>query len=231
LSRRSDIKKSTIGCSPTIVQNAIHHLSYEQLAFLNRGPTYVSPCQMHVSSTASLDQTLTKQMAPLRRQLTKLFTKYQVDLSRRMNFEPDIQQLFDDSFSLPISSALEERVLYEKQLIKLIRHQIKRDGLILRRTADDNNTYYLGRFNDFNFQANEYIQNSISYEIIKIIDETNTEQQQLVEIIRSIDLALEILHRRKLITEEHLSTLKINKKSNINLPYLYFLPKTHQVQL
>jgi hypothetical protein len=48
---------------------------------------------------------------------------------------------------------LEERALYEEQLIKLTRHQIRRVGLILRRTADDNNTYYLGRFNDFNFQA------------------------------------------------------------------------------
>ncbi|CAF4517855.1 unnamed protein product, partial [Rotaria magnacalcarata] len=72
--------------------------------FLNRGPTYVSPCQLHIqseSSSLSIDEILTKQLAPLRRQLPRVFTNYPVNLSRRMNFEQQIQQLFKESFHQP----------------------------------------------------------------------------------------------------------------------------------
>ncbi|CAF4937452.1 unnamed protein product, partial [Rotaria socialis] len=81
-----------------------YHLTDEQRNFLNRGPTYVPPCQIHIlskSSLTTLAEILTKKMAPLRRDLTALFTKYPVDLSRRINFEKEIQQLFHESFLQP----------------------------------------------------------------------------------------------------------------------------------
>ncbi|CAF1468680.1 unnamed protein product, partial [Rotaria sordida] len=202
----------------------------EQVTFLNRGPTYVPPCQIHILSKSSLilAQIVTKQMAPLQRELAKLFIKYPIDLSRQMHFENGIEQLFNESFLQPMPSVLEERALYEKQLILSIRYQLNKDQLILRRTADEMNTYYLGRLNEFNQKSNEYIQNSTCYELIETINEINTEQQQLEGIIQSIDLQLEILYQRKLIKEDHLIRLSIGKKTNINLPYLYFLPETNE---
>ncbi|CAF1417810.1 unnamed protein product [Rotaria sordida] len=167
-------------------------------------------------------------MAPLQRELTKLFIKYPIDLSRQMHFENGIEQLFNESFLQPMPSVLEERTLYEKQLILSIRYQLNKDQLILRRTTDEMNTYYLGRLNEFNQKSNEYIQNSTCYELIETINEINTEQQQLEGIIQSIDLQLEILYQRKLIKEDHLIRLSIGKKTNINLPYLYFLPETNE---
>ncbi|CAF1500717.1 unnamed protein product [Rotaria sordida] len=131
-------------------------------------------------------------------------------------------------FVQPMPSVLEERALYEKQLILSIRYQLNKDQLILRRTADEMNTYYLGRLNEFNQKSNEYIQNSTCYELIETINEINTEQQQLEGIIQSIDLQLEILYQRKLIKEDHLIRLSIGKKTNINLPYLYFLSETNE---
>ncbi|CAF1220272.1 unnamed protein product [Rotaria sordida] len=167
-------------------------------------------------------------MAPLQRKLTKLFTKYPIDHSRQMHFENGIEQLFNESLLQPMPSVLEERALYEKQLILSIRYQLKKDQLIPRRTADEMNTYYLGQLNEFNQKSNEYIQNSTCYELIETINEINTEQQQLEEIIQSIDLQLKILYQRNLITEDHLNRLSIDKKTNINLPYLYFLPETNE---
>ena len=86
--RRSTLiqyKSHTISCSPTMIQDSsvVHHLTYEQIKFLNCEPTYVPPCQIHILSKSSLTLTeiVTKQMAPLRRGLTKLLTKYPVDLS------------------------------------------------------------------------------------------------------------------------------------------------------
>ena len=208
-----------------------HQFSSEQIIFLNRGPTYVPPCQMHIlssSSTISLDQILTKQIAPLRRQLTRVFTKYPVDLSRRMKFEEETQKLFHRFFSLPIPSQLKERALYEKDLIQSIQKQLRQDQLILRRTADDKNTYYLGQQNDFNFKTNEYLQNSDCFEIIGSIDVNHTEEQHLNEILRSIDSVLNNLLQKKLFTKDHLTKLSVSKRTNMKLPHLYFLPEINQ---
>ena len=74
-------------------------------------------CQLTHSIKFSLDK-----WHHLRQQLTKLFTKYKVDLSRRANFEKEIQQQFIRSFSRPIPTELEARSLDEKQLIQSIQY-------------------------------------------------------------------------------------------------------------
>lgn len=211
-------------------QDTVHHLSSKQMAFLNRGPTYVSPCQVHLLSKSSLTlaQIVTRQMVPLRRQLTKLFSRYPIDLARRMNFEREIQQLFNQSFVQSIPSSLEVRAYEEQQLIRSIQYQLKKDQLILQRTADDCNTYYLGRQDEFHRKTMDYVENSTCYEFYAYIDETNSEQTHLNTIIKSIDSQLEQLHQRKLINKDHLSKFSIGKRTNLKLPHLYFLPETNE---
>ena len=185
---------------------------------------------MHpISSTSnlSLNDILTKQIKPLRQQLTQLFTKYPIDLGCRFTLDKEIQRQFMKSFSVPIPSSLEQRVLYEKQIIGSLRYQLKRDQLILRRTADENNVYYLGSCHEFNTMAQNYLANTKNFEMIGIIDEINTEQKQLTNIIRSIDLDLDQLERQKIIPMNLLTKFQIGKKPNIILPYLYFLPETY----
>ncbi|CAF1486986.1 unnamed protein product [Rotaria sordida] len=213
-----------------MIQNVVHNLTFEQIQFLNRGPTYVPPCQLHILSKSSftLAQLVTKQMVPLRQQLTKLFTKYPVDLSRRMNFDTDIQITFNESFLGPLPPMLEHRAFYEKKLIQSIRYHLNKDRLILRRTADDKNTYYLGRLDELQQKSNEYIENSNSYEFIGIIDENNTEEKYLKEVIQSIGTGLEKLYQRKLINKDYLIKFSIQKKTNVKLPYVDFLPGKDQ---
>lgn len=214
-----------------MIQNASHHLPSELVRFLNRGPTYVLPCQMHLLSTpsTSLDQILTKQIMSLRQQLAKLFIKYPVDLTRRRIFLRDMEKQFVQSFSRPIPAVIEQRVFYEKQLLQSIESQLKSDQLILRRTADENNTYYLGDRDGFERMAQDHLENSHCYEMIGTIDELHSERHHLTVITQSIDLAIETLARKKLIPTDHLKKLQIGGRTNITLPYLYFLPKIHQV--
>ena len=215
-------------------------LSNEQIRFLNRGPTYVSPCQIHILSTLSssssssssylsLDQILAKQIVPLRRQLTKFFTKYPVDIVRKWTFEKQIQEQFIQSFSLPIPTEIQQRTLYEKELIQSIQYQLQQNQLVLKRTADEYNTYYLCHRTKFNEMIEEYREYANWYEEIGSINELQSEQQHLKEIIKSIDVTLEQMKQKNLIKEDHLLQLKIGKKTNIHLPYLYFLPETYQV--
>ena len=126
-SNRRSNKVNTGCCSPTLIQGTLHHsLSKEQLRFLNRGPAYVMPCQMHISSHIPIDEILTQQITPLQEQLTKLFTKYPVNGAYKWHFENQIKEQFMKSFSEPIPTAIEKRAVYEKQLITSIHNQLKR---------------------------------------------------------------------------------------------------------
>jgi hypothetical protein len=230
--RRSDHSKMyhTGGCTPILYQNTLHRLSEQkQVMFLNRGPAYVSPCQLHTLSYStntrnSLQQILQKQMAPLRRQITKLFREYPIAISRETLFDDTIQTLFTNSFSTAVPPKLKQRAEEEKQLIQSIRHYLKQNRLILRRTADDCNTYYIGSLEDFHSKSQQYIENSTNYEIHGGIHEDNDEQKQLDDILQSIDFSLNNLKERKLITEEQVLKLSLRHRKDIQLPALYFLP-------
>ena len=51
-----ECKSHIISCSLTMIQDSslVHHLTYEQIKFLNREPTYVPPCQIHILSKSWL---------------------------------------------------------------------------------------------------------------------------------------------------------------------------------
>jgi hypothetical protein len=152
--------------------------------------------------------------------------------ARRMNFEKDVQLLFQECFSslVSIPPSVVSRASYEKQLIGSIRQHLRREGLVLRRTADDCNTFYLGRYGRFRQQASEYLEESLCYEIIELISETNTLQQQLASVAQSIDSALTALYGKILIKQEHFSKLSAGRKRNLQLLSVYFLPDMHEVR-
>ncbi|CAF4484495.1 unnamed protein product [Rotaria socialis] len=192
----SFIEKSKVHFSPTLYHDSHqHHLSSKQMEFLHRGPSYVSTCQLHIVSGSSLnmDHLLTKQMSSLRRVLTRVFTKYPVDLSRRMNFEKEIQNLFHASFDQSIPSTFEERPQ-----------------------------------NEFQQKSDDFVQHSTSYEFIGMFDGINTEQQQLDELVNSINSQFETLHQKRLINNDYRTKFTISKKSTMKLPYLYFLPEINE---
>ncbi|CAF4200999.1 unnamed protein product [Adineta steineri] len=224
-------KSTKNSCAPTLIQDAIHYLSKKELAFLHRGPTYVSPCHLHdPSSPIIFDLALNKHIAPLQQQLTKLFTKHSVDFTCRLVFEKAIRNQFIRSFSDPIPTSVKVRASNEKKLIRSIQFQLKQNNLILRRTADDQNMYYLGERDEFDRIANEFIDNTLCYECITVIDNQNSnfEQEYLHELIHSINSDLKKLQQNRIIREDHLSKIQIDKKATIRIPHLYFLPEIHQ---
>jgi hypothetical protein len=220
-----DYNNQKIHCAPSIIVDALHHLSIEQIALLNRGPTYVPPCQLHMSPSLSIDQLLVKQAEPLRRQLTLLFSKSSVNFSQQLTFNRALKKLFEQSFSICVPESIQQRAHYEKELVLSIHRHMKNDNLILRRTADQNNVFYLGHASDFEQKANDHMKNTSSYELIGPIDETMPQQPQLTEMINSIDFILENSHKNKRISKDHLDRMRV-KTSNVELPYLYFLPES-----
>ena len=145
-----------------------------------------------------------------------------------MNFEKEIQQFFHESFVQAISAVIEERAIYEKKLVQSIQYQLKKNRLMLRRTADNNNTYYLGQIDEFEQKENNYMQNATStFELIGTVDnESYTERYYLNRVSQAIDSDLVNLVHCQLITND--KRIKLNstssQKTTMNLPYLYFLP-------
>ena len=135
-----------------------------------------------------------------------------------------MSKLFHESFQQTLPLSLNERILNEKSILQSILYQLQRENLFVRRTADNQNTYYLGRFDAFEQKPNDYMETSSCYQFIGMTNEKQTEQEHLREILQLIDTQLQVLYEKKLINKDHLIEFLTSKKLNLKLPHLYFLP-------
>ena len=183
-----------------MIQHTAHHFSFEQIQLLNRGPTYVVPAQMRLFNTQQvLDSILIEQFVPLRKQLLSIFTRFSLDLARQQTFRRSLEQQFLQSFSSTVPNHIEQRAKYEQKLLQSIQSKLTYDDLILRRTADDFNTFYLDNYNNFNRLCQNQLESSTYFELVTSLDvnNPNAEQQYLTELIVSMDTFLQGLQQKK----------------------------------
>ncbi|CAF5200620.1 unnamed protein product [Rotaria magnacalcarata] len=120
-------KSSNSGFSSFLIIDAIDQFSEKQLQLLNRGPTYVPPCQTSIlSSCHSMDDIVQRKYAPLKHQLNSLFSKHHINIALSLEIQQKISDQFTDSFSVPIPSNHHQRALYEDRLILSIRYSLKK---------------------------------------------------------------------------------------------------------
>ncbi|CAF1430686.1 unnamed protein product [Adineta steineri] len=142
-----------------------------------------------------------------------------MDISRRWNFQKQIDDLFYQAFSVSIPIALERRAGDEKQLIQSIQAQLKEDELILRRTVNEQNIYFLSHSDESDCLDDAYMDDANCFELMSTIDDVNnTEPQQLNELINSVTYALEKLKEKRLITVDHLNKMQFNRREIIVSP-------------
>jgi hypothetical protein len=179
---------------------------------------------MHVSPSLSSEETWSKQWSLLRQQLTLFFSRYNVSINRKTTFQAASKTLFQESFSAPLPTSIQIRAAYECRLVRSVRRQLADEQLILRRTADGHNVFYLGLASEFQAKADDYLKNSTSFEKLSAIDEHAPQQTQLEEMLKSIDAILQNMRQNRQIGEQHVRAMQ-PKKVNVQLPYLYFLPE------
>lgn len=224
----------SIGFQPSMIIDTKHSLNDKQLKLLYRGPTYVSPCQIHISSLCqSTDDALKQQYAPLKHQLAWLVEKYKMDVSLHFRIQNEFYDKFKECFSMTLSPYIEKRARYEMNSVQTIRQSIKTQNLILLRTADNMNTFYLGDSQDFQLKADDCFAKTDNHQVFFTIDEQKNEKQQLKKEIyklnASISNALRILRRRNEI-DENLYNRLVLYQAKIKLSYLYFLPHVSKVK-
>ncbi|CAF4324694.1 unnamed protein product, partial [Rotaria sordida] len=162
----------------------------------------------------------------LKHQLMNLFEKYNINLPLRMEIHDKTYREFKNLFFKPIPSNLFQRALYEKNLIQSIQYSLKKNNLILRRTANNMNTFYVGNVAEFETKADRYLTRSEDYEVlININNKTNekTLDISIKEMIDSMNSLLEKLKTHKAIKDGLYPQLIADPKK-VKIPYLYFLP-------
>ena len=224
--------------SATIVDTS-HSLNARQMQLLNRGPTYVPPCQLHLPSSSSsssvalstVDDIVKKKYAPLKRQVVHYLNKCHVNIARSMEIEKKIDEQFRDHFSLAIPTHLVERAVDEDRLVRSIRRSLKKNDLVLCRTANQMNTFYLTDARTFNEKAADVLAKSDAYKLLFRLNEHNGGQHwsdEVKEMIDSMNAALEILKRKKALPADVIETLLTNHLK-VQLPRLCFLPDISKV--
>ena len=174
---------------------------------------------MHVTPALAFDQICTIQMKPLQRQLNAFFNQYRIHILRQTVFLNDIKKLFNETFHLHLPSPIEERALAERSLIQSIRRKLKEDQLILRRSEDQSNLFYLLDQHQFNQQSESLLKQFNWCEQVHTIDSTHL----LTTTCQAMDQQLSKLYQESHLQESQLSQLRI-QSTNRQFPYLYFLP-------
>ncbi|CAF4279646.1 unnamed protein product [Rotaria magnacalcarata] len=220
-----DQKSNNSGFSSFLIIDAIHQFSEKQLQLLNRGPTYVPPCQTSIlSSCHSMDDIVERKYAPLKHQLNSLFSKHHINVALSLEIQQKISDQFADSFSVPIPSNLHQRALYEDRLILSIRYYLKKNNLILRRTADHMNTFYLGNRQAFETKAYDYVSKSDAYKVLLKKDKGNGDQKwqtELNQMVESMNLLLESLKNHESLNVDLYNGLLVDARNEISLvPYI-----------
>ena len=153
-----------------------------------------------------------------------------------MEIQNKLYNEFKHLFSISIPSNLRERALYEKKLIQSIRSSLQKNNLLLRRTADNRNTFYIGDHYEFRMKGEHYLDRSFIYKIlIAKNDQLSHEQQQqerntqMKEMIESMNLLLEELRKHKSLDNKTINQLRLDP-NQVQLLYAYFLPDISQVR-
>ena len=224
----------TLGCSPSVfLDTKFNPFTDEQMQLLRRGPTYVAPCQTHLSSSMSMQDAIQKQFTLLSHHLNLLFSNYKVNTARSMFLNKQIKDVFTETFSIPMPSALCRRAKREQRLIKSIRQELKGRQLTLRRTADQRNVFYLGNRKQFDAKAEQYLATTDAFEMVELVDDANLvpTQDYLLKLIKSLNRELEMILSNSQVHKMILKKLIIDSSTTIQLPYLYFLPDISKVRL
>ena len=228
------IQSPRIGFSSNVIidSSVTHPFTEKQLQLLHRGPTYVAPGQVHLLPTCqSVENRIIKQYAPLQHHLAIIFQQYRVDIPQSAHIQHQAKNSFQTLFSSPLPPNIRQRAVYEKNLIQSIQHSLEKNNLLLRRTADQKNVFYVAHQNDFETHSNTYMNQADEYKILCTFDDHNQGdiQRMLEKKVETINEVLEHLFKEKRFTDQVYRRLRVNS-SAIKLPYLYFLPTIAQVR-
>ena len=198
-------------------------LSSRQLAFLANGPKYIPVCQSRFSRlplNTILEQEYQQLTAVLKAGLTD--NCMSANDSKSTEFFAALRTLLDQFYTKPLPRRLLARAQRDHQMVQSIRRVLQKKNIVLQKT-DKSKVLHLASAASYQQKALEYMQKTNAYKEIE--GGNNPCLNHVREVLALIDPLL----KRKAID---LSLWKQKMRpniTNIELAYLYFIPKPHKV--
>ncbi|CAF4377333.1 unnamed protein product, partial [Rotaria sp. Silwood2] len=218
--------------SPTMIMaTQLHLFSNEQLTLLNRGPTYVPLYQNYISAISNgstIDDFINEQFKVLKHDLSIFYAKQNINMAQSMFISKEIKEAYSNAFTLSLPDSLFQRGFYEQKLVESIQNHLKQYDLILRRTANKKNVFYLDTRLDFEEKINTYMATTEMFELCEVIDQSTNLNDYLERMINNFNENIELyLDDRK--KYKHILDKIMVHIGQVEMPYLYFLPDISQV--
>lgn len=229
----------TISFRPFYVTDLVEEqlpFTLEQQCFLRRGPTYVPPFRLYSrlgSGLFSMKDLIHRQSSMIKRQLTKIFVKYQVNIAASMDFTQKVQKLFNDQFQLKLSNDLCRRALHEQDVVRSIHRVCHKQQLVIKRMGNRRNLFYIGSRKQFDAHVDREFQANPLFEHLITLSEEHFKMElkiELIEMIYSMNESIRMLENKKALSRSMADRLQLNV-NQVRLPYIYYLPETNDVSI
>lgn len=215
---------------PSMIISARHRFNVDQLKLLTRGPSYIPPCQLLTkiqSASLSMNDYLKQQYAPMKHRLAHIFAKHKLSIAGTLTISQRLHEKFNQLFSvMNVPSEMHQRSTYELSLVDDIRRLLDEDRLVLRRTADNFNQFYLGDAYEFDSQCEQYLENMTFVRCMMEIDHESADstiRSEVNETVDDINRTIKALQTNSIITTDVANRLTVDM-DKVDYPILYFLP-------
>ena len=147
-----------------------------------------------------------------------------------MFINKEVKDAYMEAFSSALPSSMHERAVREKELVQTIRRHLHEHQLVLRRTADGKNVFYLGDRKAFEERADAYVKATDAFELCEMIDGVHGTRAKdyINKLVKSIHQRVEVILKNATMYKELSKKLYVDA-AKVELPYLYFLPDVSQV--
>ena len=136
---------------------------------------------------------------------------------------PILERLVHDIYSKPLPKELQRRAQYEYHLVRGICRLLRRRPDIIVRRTDKSKVFYIGKAEEFERKAHEYMAKTAAYE------EIPENRSPLAENLRAVQTLLAYLVSKKALTQKQAKRLG-PKLDKLELAHYHGLPKPHKVR-
>jgi hypothetical protein len=215
----------TITASSPFIQVDLN-LTPQQMSMFINGLKYIIPCQSRLCSRKSMDDIISEQYRNMSTiikdglQDNGIFTG---DPKSRQAFST-LAHILKEIYSKPLSKNVLRRGQYEYKIVQSIQRILRqRPDIVIRRT-DKSKVFYIGKADDFERKAQEYMLKTQAYE------EMTDGRCPLADNLHAVQTLLHYLMSKNVLTKKQCNKLLPNL-NKLELGHYHGLPKPHKVSI
>lgn len=201
-------------------------LTPSQLDMFIKGFRYIIPGQYRICSRQLIDTLINEQYQNMSTIVKSCLKDHNIFVSdpRAKHAFSTLERLIHDIYSKPLPKHLYRRALNEYRLLRSICRLLRRRPDVVVRGTDKSKVFYIGKAEDFERKAREYMMKSAAYE------EMTTGRSPLADHLRAVQNLLDYLVSKHALTSKQAKYL-LPKVDKLELGHFHGLPKPHKVDL